>query len=150
MFNPYDVLVAQPDIRYTVALMPDEVKGAYICRNDRHTIVINKCLNQVERRCTLTHELAHYFLGHTGDYFSLNNAYSVVSHSKKEHDAWVWASDRLIDTQQYIDFVRRDHQLTIADICDTFRVTEQILTFKAKHLVEIGNLEGYFFMPDIM
>lgn len=148
MFNPYELLKQQQDLRLTIKQLPDGLRGTYLQKEEIKIIVLNKKLNQVERRCTLTHELAHYFLGHYGDYFSINNYTAECWHNKQEYLANVWATDRLIETPKLLKIIQADHQYTLDDICDMFWVTQEFMFFKLQRLVNLGYLNN-FFMPDI-
>lgn len=71
--------------------MPDGLSGA----TDGHRIYLDYDLLQVERRCTLAHELAHIDLGHHG------------RQDRKEEDrANRLASHRLIDWHHLTDAFR--------------------------------------------
>ena len=115
---------------------------------DVYIIVLNKYLSKVERRCTLTHELAHYFLGHNDDYFETKSYAGACSYSKKEHDAWVWAVDRLVGAQELLYFFGSDHELTVEEIADYLWVTTEVLFFKIQRLVSAGYM-GNFLLPKI-
>lgn len=62
MFHPWRRLRAQPEIDVTWPVMPGRLgstDGSTAIRMHPHQ-------SQVQRRCTLAHELAHIELGHTG------------------------------------------------------------------------------------
>lgn len=63
MFHPWGILRKLAHIRLSWVLMPDLVPGR---TNGVDIIWMDKRLDQVERRCTLTHELIHIERHHTG------------------------------------------------------------------------------------
>lgn len=63
MFHPWGILRALAHIRLSWVVMPDGAPGR---TNGIDTIWLNKSLDQVERRCALTHELVHIENRHTG------------------------------------------------------------------------------------
>lgn len=56
MFHPWGILRKLAHIRLSWVVMPDRVPGR---TNGLDVIWMDKRLDQVERRCTLTHELIH-------------------------------------------------------------------------------------------
>lgn len=147
MIDPYEILKSQQDIQLVVKTLPEEIRGVYMGRANKKMIVLNRCLTQTERRCTLTHELAHFFLGHADDYFEVRDYYDECCYGKKEQDAKVWAVDRLIDTHELLAFAKQDHQLTVEEIAEHFWVTKEVLFFKWNRLTNI-QASALFFMPD--
>jgi len=146
-FNPYDLLRRERNIELVFRKLPASLKGYFGRYKDSSFIVLSKSLTQVERRCVLAEELAHYYLGHSGNYLA-KAYYGGLGFDKQEHDAKVWAADRLIDTHNLLEIAQRDHQLTVEDICDHFWVTKEVLFFKLNRLANIRAL-SHFFMPDV-
>lgn len=146
MYNPYLVLKEHPEIMLAMEPLPDGLRGIYASTQGKSLIILSSLLTQTERRCTLTHELAHYFLGHHDDYFALTSYTDECTYRKKEHDAWSWAADRLIDTHDFLSFSDSDHQLTVEEVAERFWVTTDILFFKLQRLVTLGKLD-VFYLP---
>ncbi|MFM9430023.1 ImmA/IrrE family metallo-endopeptidase [Arthrobacter sp. MP_2.3] len=63
MFHPWGLLRKLAHIRLSWVVMPDDVPGR---TNGVDIIWMDKRLDQVERRCTLAHELIHIEREHTG------------------------------------------------------------------------------------
>lgn len=63
MFHPWGILRKLAHIRLSWVVMPDRVPGR---TNGVDIIWMDKRLDQVERRCTLTHELIHIERHHIG------------------------------------------------------------------------------------
>lgn len=147
MFNPYQFLASRPQIELRFKLLPASLQGYYASYQEDTLIVLNRSLSQVERRCVLTEELGHYVLGHSGNYF-LGKYSGGLSPGKQEVQAKTWAADRLIDTTAILSMMRRDHQHTVDEICESLWVTRDTLFFKLQRLVNLGYL-SHFFMPDI-
>ncbi len=63
MPHPWRDLADLPHVSLGWHELPREKMGVYY--DDIKTVLIRPGLLQVERRCTLAHELAHYRLGHT-------------------------------------------------------------------------------------
>ncbi len=147
-FNPYEVL-KELDISLYFKKLPEGLNGLYIAKSNLRLIILSKGLNQAERRCVLTEELAHYFLGHTDNILSDKDYRAILSYEKFDYDAKIWAADRLIDTNKLIKLMKQDHQFTPHEIADMFWVDLDILFFKMQRLVNLGYISN-FFVPDIM
>lgn len=63
VFHPWGILRKLAHIRLSWVVMPDQVPGR---TNGVDIIWMDKRLDQVERRCTLTHELIHIEQQHVG------------------------------------------------------------------------------------
>lgn len=143
MFNPYEVLLREENVELIFKDLPYPLQGYYAqCESDA-LIVLDRALSQAQRRCILTEELAHYFLGHTGNYFT-GKYQGGLTFDKQEYDAKVWATDRLINTHELLKTIQADHQFTLYDICDRFWVTEEFMLFKMQRLVNLGLLNNFF------
>ncbi|WP_104087926.1 ImmA/IrrE family metallo-endopeptidase [Arthrobacter sp. GMC3] len=91
MFHPWGILRKLGHIRLTWADLPVGVLGY---TNGVDEIVMDKRLLQVERRCTLTHELVHIEYGHTR-----------CQSMKVERQVCAEASRRLIPIEQMLKHV---------------------------------------------
>lgn len=91
-FHPWRALRARPEI--TVGYHDlGEHAGMYLAELD--VILLNRSLLQVERRCTLAHELAHRRLGHSA-------CYDRKSARLQEVEAEVVAARWLIPLEAYL------------------------------------------------
>lgn len=141
------MLKEEDNIELVFKKLPRKLHGYFMNHDDVALICLNRSLTQAERRCALAEELGHYFLGHSGNYFAGKYCGSMTF-TKQEHDAKVWAADRLIDTHELLNFAKKDHQLTVEEIAERFWVTTDVLFFKLQRLVNIQN-GGVFILPDI-
>lgn len=57
MIDPYEWLARSPHVTFEITRLPDDEMGCWIPEHD--TILLDDRLNQVERRCTLVHEMVH-------------------------------------------------------------------------------------------
>lgn len=62
--DPYEMLAQHPDLTLLFTRLPEGERGRWY--PDLHVIVIDDCLTQAERRCTLMHELVHRMRGDGG------------------------------------------------------------------------------------
>jgi Zn-dependent peptidase ImmA (M78 family) len=143
IYNPYAILKEQDNINLVFKPLYNGLKGFIAQHKNDVLIVMDKRLSQIERRCVLAEELGHYFLGHSGNYFA-GNYYGSLGFDKQEYDAKVWAADRLVDTEELLNIYSQDHQLTPYDIADYFWVTLDVLSFKIRHLVNLGKINTFY------
>lgn len=92
--------------------MPTGMRGA---TNGHDIIWMDKKLIQVERRCTLAHELTHVDLGHDG-----------CQSEKVEQQVRAVTARRLIRFEDFVDVSR--WALSAGDAADCLWVTERVLT----------------------
>lgn len=141
-FNPYQILKNNPQIELAFR---DDLEpylwSVYSRRGNDAVFFVNSSLTQVQRRCVIAHDLGHYFLAHDGCYFTENDK-DLIRLGKQEHDAWVWAADRLIDKYELDRFMRMDSQFGLDDALDYFWVIKEVLFFKLQHscLMQAGDL----------
>ena len=129
MFNPYELLKEQSDIFLGFEELPGKLRGLYHKDKEATIILLNKNLNIVERRCVLTEELAHHFLGHyTG--FSCSTYFERLSCNKQEKDALRWAVNKLIPDNELKEFIEHNPEAEIWDLTEHFWVTEEMAIFK--------------------
>ena len=91
---------------------------------DGETIYMEKRLLQVERRCTLTHELVHVDLGHT-----------EAQDEKSEAKVRRITAKRLIDWDDLVDAFRWAHDQYEA--ADELWVTPEVFADRLRHLTPI-------------
>lgn len=110
MFHPWRRLRGKPEIDVTWPVMPDRLgstDGATVIRMHPHQ-------SQVQRRCTLAHELAHVELGHVG-------GCSPTEERIAQHHAARW----LIDLGDLLDALRWAEDLR--EVADCLWVDEPTL-----------------------
>ncbi|MFJ4168528.1 ImmA/IrrE family metallo-endopeptidase [Paenarthrobacter sp. NPDC089714] len=118
MFHPWGILRALAHIRLSWVVMPDGAPGR---TNGIDIIWLNKALDQVERRCALTHELIHIEREHTG-----------CQSATVEAEVRAEAARRLIPLDQLIKGLRwaRSH----SELADELWVTPEVLQDRFDHL----------------
>jgi len=148
MWNPYATLKEHSDIHLFVKPLPKKVRGLFSVKGSETVIVLNELDPTTVRRCTLAHELGHYFLGHRGNFLETTNHFNKLTLGRQEHAATCWAVDRLIDTHEFLTIAKQDHQLTVDDICEHFWVTQDVLFFKLNRLANM-QASGVFLLPGV-
>lgn len=103
MFHPWRALRARQDITLEWRELSLEV---YALNNGRNRIWMDPRQTQVERRCTIAHELAHIELGHTG---------GCTSREDREVDLLV--ARRLIEMPDLLDALRWTEEFVEAADC---------------------------------
>jgi len=103
MFHPWRRLRAQPEIDVVWEPMPDRLGST----DGSRLIRLHPVQLQVERRCTLAHELAHIHLRHVGG-----------CSAAEERAATLLAARWLVDMDTLLDALRwADDLATVADEC---------------------------------
>jgi len=103
MFHPWRRLRAQPQIDVTWRAMPDRLGAT----DGRCVIVMHPHQSQVQRRCTLAHELAHIELGHVDGCSDAD-----------ERTATLLAARWLVDMEQLLSALRwAEDMREVADEC---------------------------------
>lgn len=95
-FHPWRLLRRLPHVTVEPADLGGELSGCYF--PDLDVILLDRRLLQVERRCTLTHELAHRHLGHGG----CHDRRSMRREEQQAEDLaarWLIDLDALVDAQ---------------------------------------------------
>ncbi len=120
MFHPWGVLRKLAHIRVTWADLPVGILGY---TNGLDEIVMDKRLLQVERRCTLTHELVHIEWGHLH-----------CQSAKVEQQVCAEVSRRLITIEQMLKYIpwARNYD----ELADELWVTSDVLDDRIKCLTK--------------
>lgn len=94
---------------------------SYAGRIIDNNIIINKNMAEIEKSCVLAEELGHYETS-AGDILD----YSTVNSKKQERKARLWAADRLISFE---DFIEASHQgiRNRYELAEFLNVTEEFL-----------------------
>lgn len=111
MFHPWGILRKLSHIRLTWADLPVGILGY---TNGVDEIVMDRRLLQVERRCTLTHELVHIEYGHTR-----------CQPAKVERQVCAEASRRLVTIEQLLKHLPWARNLS--ELADDLWVTSAVL-----------------------
>lgn len=120
MFHPWGILRKLTHIRVTWADLPTGILGY---TNGVDEIVMDKRLLQVERRCTLAHELVHIEWGHT----------KCQSH-KCEQLVLAEVSRRLIPIEQMLKYI--PWARNFSELADELWVTGDVLGDRIKCLTK--------------
>lgn len=98
MWHPFREL---RDTSSLLMFMSDELPSGNAWWSPAYDVVyLRKGILQVERRCSLAHELGHRALGHSGQCRHPDAARIGV---RQERDADVWAATRLIELEDLAD-----------------------------------------------
>jgi hypothetical protein len=110
MFHPWRRLRARPEIDVTWPVMAGRLGST----NGTTAIRMHPHQSQVQRRCTLAHELAHIELGHVGG-----------CAPDRERDAALHAARWLVDIEDLLDALRWAEDLR--EVADCLWVDEPTL-----------------------
>lgn len=117
-YHPWRELRSREHLELTWADLPPGVRGA---TDGTSAIWLEVDQLQVERRCTLAHELAHIDLGHT-----------TKPTVAEEHAARRLAAQKLIEWDALVDVFRWAHNAFEA--ADELWVTPEVLEDRLRHL----------------
>ncbi|GIG27136.1 hypothetical protein Cde04nite_33800 [Cellulomonas denverensis] len=97
MFHPWRRLRGKPEINVTWPVMPDRLGST----NGTTVIRMHPHQSQVQRRCTLAHELAHIELGH------INGCSPAEDRVAEQYAArWLIEMDDLLDALRWAEDMR--------------------------------------------
>lgn len=118
MYHPWRALRSRPHLRLQVADLPFDVNG--VIRSDG-TILLARDLLQVERRCTILHELVH-------DERGIPHGYDPREELAVEQEV----ARRLIPLERLVDVARWTD--CPVEAADALWVTEDLLRVRVQHL----------------
>lgn len=111
----------------------ETVLGYIEKHNGNVRIVINQDNPLTRKRFTCAHELAHYFLHHTGDELEFLDMRSTVK-NKKEREADTFAAELLMPA----DILRNEHASllfpTVEELAKRFGVSQQSMRIRLANL----------------
>ena len=91
-FNPWRWLRSQPDVTLEWVPSLPEVSRYY---PDDEAVLMRTGLDQVTRRCSIAHELAHRELGH-------RRCKSRFTHARQEREAEFYAARMMVDIEALV------------------------------------------------
>lgn len=123
-WDPYKALLAQPHITYVKC---DLLFGQGRYYHAQRTIVLNRNLTQVERRCALTHELIHAERGDVPTGFTWTDA-------RVERATDMESARRLIPLDLLVDAFRWTTETY--ELADELNVEPYYLAIRMRHLTD--------------
>ena len=136
-------------VRYgDISNIPERLYGMYLYLDGiGHVVVLDKSLlsNYILHRCTLVHELGHYFTGAQTNLLYTSTSYATeIERSRDEYRAMKWAAHYLMPNHEVYDAIKKYNIKNPQDLAEFFQVTIELCMSKLTFIKQELHNHGIF------